>query len=340
MIVYLNTETSVEYVDATPKTVKNIDVLVQGVIYNYRTVIDAYAAGGNIETAIVNMYTKHGFRHVMFMLEGEFSVVLYDRVQNEVYVARDPYGICFLYLIPPILGSTTWIITDKNTMVKPLTIGTYSSLSTNEDGGVWRLMESEERYHSIPLYSNRVSKPKMSLTTLSFHYFQYLKHAIQKRILPNKSYYINYDASKDILCFMLAWIVFQLYPSLDFSIYVNDYSELSAQWHEVFGERIRMYSLNYDNGSNTVEISPEDVLIVNSTVEDESELFFELRKRLELYNGLPHKVGPIKCIRPFMDAALIDFYLTEVPTEMRMSNALFLGDQSIISFLPQLFTRV
>ena len=339
MIVYLNTESGVEYVDATPKQVKSIDILVQGAIYNHRTVIDAYAAGGNIETAIVNMYLKHGFRYAMFMLDGEFSIVLYDRIQNKVYASRDPYGLCFLSVIPPIVGSSTWAITDKNTMVKPIMIGTYSMLSLNEDSGVWTLVNTDERYHSIPLWSKKIAKTPLSLTALSFHYFQYLKHAIQKRMVPNKSYYLNYDASRDTQCFMISWIVFQLYPSTNFSIYVNDYNDVSSKWHEVFGEQIRMYSLQYDSNS-TIEISSEDILISNPSVEDESELLYEMRKRIELYNGLPHKVGHINCIRPFMDASLIDFYLTEVPTEMRMSNTLFRDDNSMLVLLPYMLCSV
>jgi len=338
MIVYLNPESGVEYVDAPPKVVKDFDILIQGTIYNHRTVIDAYAGGGNIETAITNMYTKHGFRYAMSILDGEFSIVLYDRTANKVYVARDPYGICFLYVIPPILGSKTWIITDKNMMVNPLTIGTYSSLTANVDG--WILEDNEARYHTIPLYSNRLAKKRMPLTTLSFHYLQYLKHAIQKRIVLTNAYYINYDASRDMQCFMLAWIVYQLYPSLNFSIFVNDYSEVSSKWHEVFGERVRMYSLNYDS-KNTVEISPEEILTGNSAVEDETELVYEIRKRIELYKGLPPgKVGHTKCIRPFMDASLIDFYLAEVPTEMRMSNALFQDNNSMLVLLPYMLCRV
>jgi lysozyme family protein len=339
MIVYLNTDSGIEYADATPKKVKHVDILVQGAIYNHRTVIDAYAGGGNIETAIVNMYMKHGFRYAMFMLDGEFTVVLYDRTSNEVYASRDPYGLCFLSVIPPIIGSSTWAITDKNTMVKPMMIGTYSMLCLDEHSGVWKLVNAEERYHSIPLYSRKIVKTPLSLTALSFHYFQYLKHAIQKRIVPNKTYYLNYDASRDMQCFMISWIMFQLYPSMNFSIYVNDYNEVSSQWHEVFGEKIRMYSLNYDSNT-TVEISAEDILIANQVGEDESGLLYEIRKRIELYNGLPHRVGHINSIRPFMDAALIDFYLKEVPTEMRMSNALFREDDSMLALLPYMLCRV
>lgn len=333
MIVYLNPETGVEFADVAPK--QDVEILVQGVIYNHRMVIDAYAPGRNIETAIINIYTKHGFRHAMFMLDGEFAVILYDRTQNKVYAARDPYGVCFLYVVPPIMGSSTWVITDKKTLVKPLTIGTYSSFIMFDN--TWQVSESEVRYHTIPLYSTKVVKAPVSLSALSFHYLQYLKYAVQKRIQPNKMYYINYDDSKDQLCFLLAWVVVQLYPALDFSIFVNDYNNVSAQWHDVFGERIRMYSMNHDI---SVEISPEDILMANYSEESESELLYEVRKRLELYNGLPHKSIHTKCIRPFMDTSLIDFYLTEVPPGLRMSGALFRDVQSIITYLPELLTRV
>ncbi len=46
---------------------------------------------------IIHLYLKYGIEQTLVMLDGEFAFVLYDRNQNKIFAARDPYGVRPLY---------------------------------------------------------------------------------------------------------------------------------------------------------------------------------------------------------------------------------------------------
>jgi hypothetical protein len=186
------------------------------------------------------------------------------------------------------------------------------------DGYVYKNNDGENEIIQIPYNLNNIIVKEEDIIQILKNYNVNLDKINHIKYLP----YLGYLA---------------LLPAIGFAyIYITKSRQTGL---EVFGEKIRMYSLNYDSNT-TIEISTEDILIANQAGEDESVLLYEIRKRIELYNGLPHRVGHINSIRPFMDAALIDFYLKEVPTEMRMSNALFREDDSMLVLLPYMLCRV
>ena len=84
-----------------PIIVDNIVLICNGEIYNYKQL---YKLSHCIPTTdsdcevIIHMYIKYGISQTLTMLDGVFSFVLYDKTKEEVYVARDPYGVRPLYM--------------------------------------------------------------------------------------------------------------------------------------------------------------------------------------------------------------------------------------------------
>ena len=334
MKIFLNKTLSQNRIDfTTSKTsrIQNIEIILQGDIHNFAEIIEGYSAK-DIETAFIHMYKSNGFRHAVFMLDGEFSVVLYDHEKQELYVARDPYGACPIYIVPPVLGSTIWEITDKSGLVPPVASGTYSFFDKN--AAEWRLRNTHIRFHHMP--TPPLAHIKYDLST-GIHFVQYIKFALQKRILPFYAYYINYETEGESLRFILAWCMHQLFPQTEFYIYVNSYDDIPPHWQEVFGDKIRLCSLNTHD--RLYEISTEHIF--TCAYPDESPRDYEMRVRNEIYFQTSRRIpASNKCIYPLMDAALMEFYLTQIPTEIRMSDTLLNGNNSIIPYIPALMCKV
>jgi asparagine synthase (glutamine-hydrolysing) len=90
---------------------------------------------------IIHLYLKYGIEQTLIMLDGEFAFVLYDRNQNKLYAARDPYGVRPLYNLVNTGSEATCIegfaselkmvepfynLDNKNSYVNQFQPGTYS----------------------------------------------------------------------------------------------------------------------------------------------------------------------------------------------------------------------
>ena len=75
---------------------KNISIICNGEIYNYKTLAKKY--GYKLETGsdceiILHLYKEFGFKKTIQFLDGVFMVVLFDNNNNKLFAARDPYGV-------------------------------------------------------------------------------------------------------------------------------------------------------------------------------------------------------------------------------------------------------
>ena len=81
------------------------ELICNGEIYNHRQLIqahgfdDAYVSGSDCEI-IIHLYRRFNgdMKATLKELDGVFSLVLIDRITNEVHVARDPFGVRSLYI--------------------------------------------------------------------------------------------------------------------------------------------------------------------------------------------------------------------------------------------------
>ena len=91
-----------------PLIIDNIVLICNGEIYNYK---DLYRfmgveprTGSDCEI-IIHLYLKYGIQQTLNMLDGVFAFLLYDTLNNNVYVARDPLGVRPLYQLIDVTNS-------------------------------------------------------------------------------------------------------------------------------------------------------------------------------------------------------------------------------------------
>ena len=85
-----------------PLTIDNVVLICNGEIYNYKrlySIMNCVPETDSDCEVIIHMYKKYGIKHTLVMLDGVFAFVLYDKSNQQVYVARDPYGVRPLYMV-------------------------------------------------------------------------------------------------------------------------------------------------------------------------------------------------------------------------------------------------
>lgn len=89
-----------------PMTIDNITILCNGEIYNFKSLfkfMNITPTTGSDCEVIILMYKKYGFEYTVQMLDGVFSIILYDASSYsenpKLYVARDPFGVRPLYML-------------------------------------------------------------------------------------------------------------------------------------------------------------------------------------------------------------------------------------------------
>jgi asparagine synthase (glutamine-hydrolysing) len=76
-------------------------LICNGEIFNYKELIQRYKLVVKTDSdceVILHLYERYGAT-CLNMLEGEFSFIIYNKVNHEVFVARDPFGVRPLYYI-------------------------------------------------------------------------------------------------------------------------------------------------------------------------------------------------------------------------------------------------
>ena len=89
-----------------PMTIDYITVLCNGEIYNFKTLYEIMGVNpttGSDCEVIIRMYQKYGFEYTISMLDGVFSIILYDTSkltdEPKLFIARDPFGVRPLYVM-------------------------------------------------------------------------------------------------------------------------------------------------------------------------------------------------------------------------------------------------
>ena len=83
-----------------PFNIDNIILICNGEIYNYKELYKFMNVIPKTDSdceVIIYLYRKYGIEHTLKMLDGVFAFILYDGLENKIFVARDPYGVRPLY---------------------------------------------------------------------------------------------------------------------------------------------------------------------------------------------------------------------------------------------------
>jgi len=88
-----------------PIHMDNVTMVCNGEIYNYKELYKMLGiqpkTGSDCEV-IIHLYKKFGIEYTLQVLDGVFSFILFDdhyhKVEPEIFIARDPYGVRPLYM--------------------------------------------------------------------------------------------------------------------------------------------------------------------------------------------------------------------------------------------------
>ncbi len=83
-----------------PFHINGYSLICNGEIYNYKELYKMMGIQGKTQSdceVIIYLVEKYGIEQALTMLDGVFAFVLIDNNKNEIFVARDPYGVRPLY---------------------------------------------------------------------------------------------------------------------------------------------------------------------------------------------------------------------------------------------------
>ena len=83
-----------------PIVVDNITLICNGEIYNYKELyrsLDIIPTTNSDCEVIIYCYLKYGIEYTLQLLDGVFAFVLIDENTNNLFIARDPYGVRPIY---------------------------------------------------------------------------------------------------------------------------------------------------------------------------------------------------------------------------------------------------
>jgi len=85
-----------------PIEIDNIVLICNGEIYNYKKIfceMNIIPKTSSDCEVIIHLYKRYGIEQTLKLLDGVFSFVIYDKNNNNMFYARDPYGVRPLFLV-------------------------------------------------------------------------------------------------------------------------------------------------------------------------------------------------------------------------------------------------
>ena len=198
-----------------PLVMDHIVLICNGEIYNYKELyklMNITPETGSDCEVIIHLYKQYGIEQTLTMLDGVFSFVLYDGrfqddLSNNLYVARDPFGVRPLYMLRnqnehfdendfPLFGfaselkclSTIYHDSKTKCSIEPFIPGTYTQFNlSSKVNSFWKPIKHNIPYF-IPTFSYTTQgiitnmDSRIFLTMISY----YLTNAVFKRCLTTE----------------------------------------------------------------------------------------------------------------------------------------------------------
>lgn len=182
-----------------PIVYQDIVLICNGEIYNYKNIY----ANMNITPitdsdceVIIHLYLKYGIEQTLTMLDGEYAFVLFDNrinneLENNIYIARDPFGVRPLYQLYNI---------NKNNNLCNL-YGFASELKCleyfyNQNPNMYKIKQFEPGTYSVFQYGNKVNSRWNPLIKNKLYFIPAFSHSklslnIEQYLFLNISKYLN-----------------------------------------------------------------------------------------------------------------------------------------------------
>lgn len=84
-----------------PICIDGVYLICNGEIYNYKYILQNLNISPRTNSdceCIIHLYKKYGIQYTLENLDGVFSFVLYDSNTQQIYAARDPFGVRPMYI--------------------------------------------------------------------------------------------------------------------------------------------------------------------------------------------------------------------------------------------------
>ena len=177
-----------------PITIDNVSVVCNGEIYNYKALYKLLGISPKTNSdceVILHMYLHFGIEYTLSQLDGVFAFAIYDANTNEVFLARDPYGVRPLFYITDrenLRGSITAFASTMQSVVSFQKHNDRMKCNPFPPGSYSRYILDESRSWSID-YSRRYTAPGiMTMHTISseeealYNIERYFSEAVKKRV--------------------------------------------------------------------------------------------------------------------------------------------------------------
>ena len=189
----------------------NIVVICNGEIYNYKQLIDKYNFNNYKSTSdcevIVWMYKKFGIDKTVRELDGVFSFILVDLNTNDIFAARDPFGVRPMFIgynsndDDYLFASEVKGIAELCEFIEPFQPGTWWNNKSKKN----------TRYYNYNYEMNTISNTDTNLSDNLINEVKILLNsAVKKRLLSDRK--IGCLLSGGVDSSLIAALVAQHYP--------------------------------------------------------------------------------------------------------------------------------
>ena len=188
-----------------PIVYEDIILICNGEIYNYKILyanMNVTCVTDSDCEVIIHLYLKYGIEQTLIMLDGEYSFLLFDnRINSErlnnMYIARDPFGVRPLYQLYNINENEN---ENENKNLNNL-YGFASELKCleyfyNQNPNIYRVQQFEPGTYSVFQYGDKVNSMWKPLITNKLYFiptFSYTKLSlnVEQYLFLNISKYLN-----------------------------------------------------------------------------------------------------------------------------------------------------
>ena len=284
----------------------NYAFIFSGEIYNYKKLYACMQENPTTDFSceiIIHLYKKYGMEYTLQTIEGIFAFILCDydllKSHSEIYVARDPFGICPLY----ILSNNPDNITEYTNMIGFASI--IESLQDMEKIGLYDYSITHFQpgtYSKYVLSYNVCSEWKLEKDNIRFHTFgmnnisglsAHLKKKvddIKDYIKEDITYYLTNAivkriSGKNIACILEDANIGSVYMTAILKKYCNKFG-IVLETYSMYNDEMSNWNARFLNTNHTsIIVSEEEYTDLTTSSSSSSINHYFIAKYISLHSN-------------------------------------------------------